>query len=251
MNEVIKQLSNRRSVREFTGQCISNEDLELILKTAQRCPTSVNGQQISIVYTKNKEKLEQISKLCGNQEHIKNCEVFVMFVIDYNRISHALDSIGEEQMIQKSAEGIIVGAVDAGIMLSSLQTSAESLGYATTAIGAVRLNVFEFIKLFNLPKNTYPLVGSTIGVPTKKAKEAPLKPRVPFEAFAFEDKYDDKKAKDGIFEYEKIFKEFRQKNGMDYKTSYNKTMASFYTKSYTRDIKKSFEHQGFTFKDSN
>lgn len=251
MNETIKQLSNRRSVREFTGESVSDEDLNLILKTAQRCPTSVNGQQISIIYTRNKEKLAKISELCGNQEHIKHCDIFIMFVIDYNRISHALDSINEKLNIQKSAEGIIVGAVDAGIMLSSLQTSAESLGYATTAIGAVRQNPNEFIKLFDLPKNTYPLVGSTLGVPTSTAKDAPLKPRIKLDCFAFEDKYDDTKVKEGIFEYESTLKEFRKENNMDYKTSYNQDMARFYTKSYTRDIKKTFEQQGFVFEDIN
>ena len=36
MNDVIKQLSNRKSIRQFTGESVSNEDLELIIKTAQR-----------------------------------------------------------------------------------------------------------------------------------------------------------------------------------------------------------------------
>ena len=31
MNEVIKQLQNRRSVREFTGETIKEEDLKTIL----------------------------------------------------------------------------------------------------------------------------------------------------------------------------------------------------------------------------
>ena len=33
MNEVIKQLQNRRSVREFTGEKIKEEDLKTILAT--------------------------------------------------------------------------------------------------------------------------------------------------------------------------------------------------------------------------
>ena len=45
MNEVIKQLQNRRSVREFTGEKVKDDDLKLILETAQRCPNSVHGQQ--------------------------------------------------------------------------------------------------------------------------------------------------------------------------------------------------------------
>ena len=39
MNQVINQLSSRKSIRQFTGGSVSNEDLELIIKTAQRCPT--------------------------------------------------------------------------------------------------------------------------------------------------------------------------------------------------------------------
>ncbi|PZP11088.1 MAG: NADPH-dependent oxidoreductase, partial [Aliarcobacter butzleri] len=47
MNPIIKQLSERKSIRQFTGEFVKDEDLELIIKTAQRCPTSINGQQIS------------------------------------------------------------------------------------------------------------------------------------------------------------------------------------------------------------
>ncbi|PHO09244.1 NADPH-dependent oxidoreductase [Malaciobacter canalis] len=250
MNEILEQLLNRKSIRNFTGESVKEEDLKLIFEAAQRAPTSVNGQQVSIVYTKDKEKLKQISELCAGQEHIKNCEVFVMFVIDYNRTAYALETINQKQMIQESAEGIIVGSVDAGIMLSTLQTAARSLGYGTTAIGAVRLSVEKFIEILELPKNTYPLVGSTIGVPTKEALQAPLKPRIPFDSFVFEDKYDDKKAKDGVEAYETILSDFRKANGMNYKTSYKEEMARFYTKSYTRDIKNNFEKQGFIFKDN-
>ena len=51
MNKVIEQLQNRRSVRNFAGEKVKDEDLELILRTAQRAPSSVNGQQISLIVT--------------------------------------------------------------------------------------------------------------------------------------------------------------------------------------------------------
>ncbi|MBP7770014.1 MAG: nitroreductase family protein, partial [Aliarcobacter sp.] len=41
MNQTINQLSKRKSIRQFTGESINQEDLELIIKTAQRCPTSI------------------------------------------------------------------------------------------------------------------------------------------------------------------------------------------------------------------
>jgi len=249
MNETIKQLLTRKSIRNFTGESVKEEDLNLIFQAAQRCPTSINGQQISLVYTKDKEKIKQIAQLCRNQKQVETADVFVTFVIDFNRTAHAIESLGKEQVVEQSAEGIIVGAIDAGIMLSSLQTAAEALGYGTTAIGAVRCAPDEFIEILNLPPKTYPLVGSTIGVAKDHAKNAPLKPRVSLDSFVFEDVYDDKKVQDGVEEYEEDLKQFRIDNNMDYLTSHKEAIASFYDNYYMPQVKSSFEKQGFIFKD--
>lgn len=249
MNTVIKQLSNRKSIRQFTGESVSNEDLELIMRTAQRCPTSVNGQQISLVYTKDREKIAKLAELCGGQKQVETADVFIMLVVDFNRTSYAVEQTGEIQVIDQSAEGILVGAVDAGIMLNALQVAAESLGYGTTAIGAVRNQPQACIELLELPQKTFPIVGTTIGVPTKEAKEAALKPRVPFKSFAFKDTYCSQKVKEGVLEYEKDLKDFRVKHGMDYLQSYCEQMASFYKHIYNRKVAQSYKDQGFEFID--
>lgn len=249
MNQTIEQLLNRRSVRNFTGEGVKEEDLELIFKAAQRCPTSINAQQISLVYTRDKEKIKKIAQLCRGQHQVESADVFVTFVIDFNRTANAIESLGKKQVVEKSAEGIIVGAVDAGIMLSSLQSVAESLGYGTTAIGAVRCEPDAFIEILGLPPKTYPVVGSTIGVATNEAKTSPLKPRVPLKSFVFEDKYDSQKVKDGVEQYEKDMHKFREENNMNYLSSYKEQTASFYENYYMPEVKKSFEKQGFRFED--
>lgn len=91
-NQTIK---NRKSIRQFTGEPVREEDLELIFKTAQRAPTSINAQQISLVYTKDKAKLKQISELCGGQAHIATADVFVGIVIDFNRTNTIVQSVGK------------------------------------------------------------------------------------------------------------------------------------------------------------
>jgi FMN reductase [NAD(P)H] len=249
MNQTIKQLQNRRSIRQFTGEHVSDEDLQTILKTAQRAPSSVNGQQVSLVYTHDKEKIAKIAKLCGGQPQVEHADVFVAIVMDFHRTSSALESVGKKHVIQESIEGVLVGAVDAGIMLNHLQSAAEALGYGTTAIGAVRANPKEIIELFNLPPKTFVVVGSTIGVPTKEAKEAPLKPRVPFESFAMEDVYDAKKVTQGALKYDKILKSFREENNTSMLPSYIDSLERFYTNVYFRQNKKVLEEQGFAFED--
>ncbi len=248
MNPIIKQLSERKSIRQFTGESLKDGDLELIIKTAQRCPTSVNGQQISLVYTRDKDKIREIARL-GKQEKIAEADVFIVICVDFNRTIFAVEQTGEEHQIDKSAEGVLVGAVDAGIMLNAIQISAESLGYGTTAIGAVRNEPDAMIKLLGLPPKTFPIVGTTIGVPTIEAKNAPLKPRIPIESFAFEDKYDDKKVKDGVLLYEKQMKKFREDHNMNYLQSYCEQTASYYKNIYFRKIEENYMKQGFIFKD--
>lgn len=248
-NPIITQLQNRKSIRHFTGEHVKKEDLELILKTAQRAPTSINGQQISLVYTQDKGILEKISTLCGGQSHIAAADVFIGIVIDFNRTTAIVESVGKKHIIEQSAEGIMVGAIDAGIMLNHLQSAAEALGYGTTAIGAVRGNAQDIINLFNLPEKTFLAVGSTIGVPTEAAKDAPLKPRVPMESFAMEDTYDTTQVKAGALAYEEILKSFRDTTGSASMPTYAQITSHYYADIYYRKTGKILEAQGFAFKD--
>lgn len=248
-NITIKQLQNRKSIRQFTGEAVSEEDLKLIFKTAQRAPTSINAQQISLVYTKDKAKLKQISELCGGQAHIATADVFVGIVIDFNRTNTIVQSLGKKHVIEQSAEGIMVGAIDAGIMLSFMQTAAEALGYGTTSIGAVRENSDTMLQLFNLPQKTFLAVGCTIGVPTEEAKNAPLKPRVAVESFAMEDSYDVQKVKEAVLEYNKSFKTFRDATRSGSMPTYAELTSKAYSNIYYRKTGKVLNAQGFAFKD--
>ena len=246
---MIEQLQNRKSIREFTGEHVSDEDLEVILKTAQRAPTSINGQQVSLVYTRDKEKIKKVAELAGGQKQVAIADVFVAIVIDFNRTNHAAIATGKTQVVEQTAEGILMGAVDAGIVLNHLQSVAEALGYGTTAIGGVRANSDEMVKLCGLPKRTFVAVGSTIGVPTPNAKNAPLKPRVPLDGFAMEDMYDEQKVEEGAYAYNEEFKEFREKTGSGDMPTYFEITANAYEKSYYRKTGKVLEAQGFKFSD--
>ena len=158
MNETIKQLQDRRSVREFTGENIKEKDLQAILYTAQRAANSVNGQQTSLIVIRDKQKLEKIAELCGGQKHIAEASVFVFVVMDFYRGVYAAESVGKRNIGPLSADGILVGAIDAGIVVNALQTAAIALGYGTTVIGAIRKNSKEIIKMLGLPKYVFPLM---------------------------------------------------------------------------------------------
>ena len=132
-------------------------------------------------------------------------------------------------------------------MVNALQTAAIALGYGTTVIGAIRKNSKEIIKMLGLPKYAFPLIGSTIGVPAERPLTR-VKPRVPLDTFAFEDKYDAEKVKEGVEFHEKDINEWRKENGTPQLPSYKEMIVRIYENFYN-ESKKELEEQGFKFAD--
>ena len=67
MNEVIKNLLTRRSVRAFTSERIPREDLELILKTAIYAPSGHNMQTWRFTAVTDRKKIQELAALIGRK----------------------------------------------------------------------------------------------------------------------------------------------------------------------------------------
>lgn len=248
MNPVIKQLLNRHSVRNFTVEPVTKNHLDLIVAAGQQAPTSINGQQISLIITQDKTKIAQIAAVAGGQPQVLNANVFITIVIDYHRTKFATSQANLHQVIHESAEGIVVGAGDAGIMLNALQSAANSLGYGSTAIGGIRNDPQAMIDLLKLPKNTFPIVGMTLGVADTSIAQQ-VKPRVPTNSFAMYEEYDADIVEQGVIEYQKQLREWWDVQGLTQMRSYNEETAAFYSHVYFPDVAKTMQKQGFIFKD--
>lgn len=201
--DIIEAIKNRKSIRKFTDESIKKEDLEEIIEVARRAPSSVNGQQISLVYTTDKNIIEKIAHLSGGQAQIRDCSCFITLIGDYYRDKVYLESVGKKltEDIQRLRE---VAMVDAGIMALTINYAAMAKGYGCTIIGGVKENPEQIAELLNLPKNTIVALGITIGVPTKESLEGTLKPRIKKEAFAMEDKHNKEVQVNAIKDYEKV-----------------------------------------------
>ena len=191
--------------------------------------------------------MEKIAELCGGQKHITQAGAFVFVLVDFHRGVYAANSVGKRNIGPKSADGLLVGAVDAGIMVNALQTAAHTLGYGTTVIGAIRKATKEFIKMLELPEYVFPIVGTTIGVPVER-KLTRVKPRVPLDTFVFEDTYNAKKVEEGVEFHEKDTIEWREENGTPQLPSYKEMIARIYENFYNTS-KQDLEDQGFRFAD--
>ncbi len=65
MNEVLKAIFNRHSVRSFKEEKLKREELELLLKAAAAAPTARNLQLFGFVALTNRETIDRLAELTG------------------------------------------------------------------------------------------------------------------------------------------------------------------------------------------
>ncbi len=236
----------RRSVRAFTGEPVTDEHLQQILQAAQQAPNSINAQQISLVVTRDRDTLGKIADIAGGQPQVRNAALFITVVVDFNRTAIACENVGEPQQIEQTVEGLVVGAVDAGIMLAALETAAVSLGYGCTAIGGIRRDPLALARLLELPARTFPINGMAIGVPDP-AKPAKVKPRVPLSSFAMMERYDAQAVADGVTRYEVTLRQWWDEQDLQHFPGYSQGVANFYKPQDHWPVRDALLKQGFDF----
>lgn len=70
MNEVIRQLFERKSIRAYTDQMIGNAEKEAILRAAVEAPTAGNQQLYTILDITNQTLKEKLVETCDHQPMI-------------------------------------------------------------------------------------------------------------------------------------------------------------------------------------
>lgn len=209
MNEVLQLLTDHRSIRSYTDEPVSDEQLGLIIQAAQAAPTSINGQQFTVIAVKDKERKKKISELAGGQPWIDQAPVFLLFCADFNRAKIALEEYNDTPLeITNGLESVLVGAVDVGIALGTATAAAESMGLGTVPIGAVRGKPDELIELLKLPKYVFPVSGLVIGHPADRSAK---KPRLPQAAVLHHETYQEEDLRTHIEAYDKQMSEYMKK----------------------------------------
>lgn len=175
MKTVKDTLLQRRSIRRYEREDISTADMQLIYDAIRNTPTSYNGQQFSVIDITDQALKEQLYELT-QQKQIKTCNHFLVFCADYNKVRKIAEFKNVEMPdFEHTADGVIVGIVDASLALMSALVAAESCGLGTCCIGYTRTAAPEAIaELLKLPKGVFIVCGLAIGIP----REMPdLKPK--------------------------------------------------------------------------
>jgi len=188
------------SIRKYKDVQIDDETLKRLIHLGNRAPSSANIQPYSIVAVRDKKLKNEISKLCGDQAHIRECAVFLLFTADYYRVINAMEKLGIKPF-QPNIYSLYVAAVDAALAAQNIALAAESMGYGICYIGAVQNNPCKIAELLKLPRYVYPLFGMTIGVPDEKPRK---RLRVGVETILHLDRYESDRSQNVIDIHEEL-----------------------------------------------
>lgn len=219
--------------------------LDEILKAVQAVPNWVNLQHVSVIVIRDAERRRKSAKLCGDQKHIIQAPVFLVFCADFYRTWLACQRESQPfDEVVSQIDHLIVGANEVGIALGTAVAAAESYGLGTVPIGDIRLHALEAVRELNLPKYVLPLLGLCVGYP---AENPALKPRLPKEAVCFEEHYQ-RDLGEFLHQYDEQYAVYLEKRPSNNKVgNWTGMAADFYKPPYNHypEVPEMLRQQGF------
>lgn len=177
INEVVGQMLAHRSVRAFRPDPLPDLALPTMVAAAQSAATSSNLQAYSIVAVQDAARKERLSRLAGDQRHIRDCPLFLLWIADLSRLDRVAARLGEEAGANSFFEMFLVAVIDAALAAQNAVVAAESLGLGTVYIGAMRNRPEEAARELALPPRAFVTFGLCVGWPDA-SRPADIKPRL-------------------------------------------------------------------------
>lgn len=175
MNETIRQLVERKSMRMFTDREIPEEARLAILEAASQAPTAGNQQLYTILDITDQSLKDALALSCDDQPMIASAKWVLIFCADCKKWYDAYLSVGAEP--RKPGTGDFLLAVcDAVIAAQNAVTAAQSLGIGSCYVGDVMENYETQRELLKLPDYVFPAAMLIFGYPTD-GQNARKKPR--------------------------------------------------------------------------
>jgi FMN reductase [NAD(P)H] len=101
MNRTIEIMKNHLCICSFLAKEITNDIIDELVSVAQAAPNSINGQQISLVIVRDKEKKRRIAEIAGCQTWIGQAPLLILFVADFYKASLAAGKVGRPSSFPK------------------------------------------------------------------------------------------------------------------------------------------------------
>ena len=206
-NDTCAALLNHRSVRAFLPAALDAGVLEMLISAAQSASTSSHLQAWSVVAVQEPARKARLAELAGNQQHVREAPLFLVWLADLARLRRIARSFNEPAAALDYLESFLLGAIDASLAAQNAVIAAESLGLGTVYIGGIRNRPEEVAAEIWLPPEVFALFGLCIGRPDP-GRPAAIKPRLPQRVVLHRERYSVEGEAEALAAYDRLMEDF-------------------------------------------
>ena len=232
MNEVIRQLHARKSVRVYEDRPIGETEKRAILKAAIQAPSAGNMALYTILDITDGEMKQKLSVSCDNQPFIATASMVLVFCAD---CKYWVDAYAEGGCSPRPAGvgDLLLAVSDTNIAAQNAVTAAWALGVGSCYIGDIMEQAETHRRLLNLPDHVFPAAMLVFGYPTDQQLQRPKPARFALEDIVQQNTY---KPRTGA----QLRQMFEQRRGLlDYEAWVAKFSAFKYDSDFSREMTRS------------
>ena len=171
--DLYEAIEDRRSVRAFTREGVSDSTIEKILRYGNLAPTAGNLQSRDFVVVRNQEAKAKLAEAALGQDFVSQAPVVIIVCANAER-AKPYQKRGEE----------LYSIQDATAAIQNMLLAVHAEGYGACWVGA--FNESHVSKILELPPTVRPLAIIPIGRP---AEEPLHKTRMPSSQIVHEEKW--------------------------------------------------------------
>lgn len=233
MNEVIRCLQERKSVRVFLDRDISEEDKIRILMSAMEAPTAGNQQLYTILDITDQELKNALAKTCDNQPFIGKAPLVLIFCADMQKWYDLFEEADCNPRTPQVGD-LMLSIEDAVIAAQNAVIAASSLGIGSCYIGDIMEQYEIHRELLRLPDYVFPAAMLVLGYPTKQQQERKKPERCKYSDIVHENQY---QIRNGNELRQMFKKEYRDKTFEEWATAFcNRKYHSDFSKEMSRSV---------------
>ena len=165
MNETLRLITDRVSLRRYADRSIDSEEIDSIIHSAMRAPTAGNMMLYTILQVDDPAKKRRLAQTCGHP-FIADAPLVLLFLADMQRWVDFFET--NDVRVHCRATGIeyrmpdasklLMSCCDALIAAQNSVIAAESMGIGSCYIGDIMGQAEEHRNLFDLPPFAFPIV---------------------------------------------------------------------------------------------
>lgn len=155
---VMDNILTRKSVRHFTGEKVSAEQVEQLLRAGMAAPSAVNKQPWAFIVVDDAELIKQLGDSLPSSRMGNNAALGIIPCGDFN---NALEGKGRDFWVQDCS------AATENILLAAHSMGLGAVWTALTVTSEDDERTDKARRILNIPEHLHPLCIITIGVPAE------------------------------------------------------------------------------------